>query len=141
MTVRTRAAAVATAALVAAGIGLTGSAAAAEGGPMDKKTFLEALSSGGDGAEKLLRLHFRGLIEGLEAANAALRRRGDTSLYCLPLGMIVQPQWLIDATKRYYDRYDNIPEAMPVAAVATIVLQDAYPCPTATANPEHGEVR
>lgn len=118
-----------------------GSSVAAMGGPLDKETFLEALNSGDEGAEKLLRLHFRGVIEGLEAANASLLRRGDAPLYCLPIGTLVHPEWLIDATKRYYDRFDNIPEAMPVAVVATNVLQDGYPCPAAIDHPGRREAR
>ena len=138
MTGRARAAVMVAAALVAAPAERP---VAAEGDPLDKETFLEALNSGDDGAGKLLRLHFRGVIEGLEAANASLLRRGGQPLYCLPLGTVVQPDWLIDATKRYYDRFDNIPEAMPVAVVATNVLQDGYPCPTAIEGPERREAR
>jgi len=97
--------------------------------PMDKETFLDAMASGSQDARNLVAIHFGGIIDGLEAANSALERRGATPLYCLPPATVVEAGWLLEETHDYLKRFGDIPDKMSVAVVATFVLKDAYPCP------------
>ena len=95
---------------------------------MDKALFQE-IEQGNDAQVKgLLLVHLRGVLNGLEAANMALLRRGEAPLFCPPPDQVLTPEWLRISLSDYLRRFPAIPPNISIAVVATFALEDSFAC-------------
>ena len=63
---------------------------------MDKTMFLDAQITGDNEQRALLKVYFLGILNGLEASNMDLLRRGRSPLFCPPPEQALKPQLLIN---------------------------------------------
>ena len=96
---------------------------------MDKALFLEIVTSGDTEQQALLLVYIRGLLNGLESADIALRKEGRERLACPPDDAPLEPGWLIDKLVAYYTQYPDIPGNISVGVTATLMLAELFPCP------------
>lgn len=99
---------------------------------MDKALFLELANTQDSQAWGLLLVNLKGVLAGLEAANMALVRRGDDTLYCPPPDAAITPDWAADEMLAYLKRYPSIPDSMSIAVIASFTLAEVFPCETGT---------
>jgi hypothetical protein len=78
--------------------------------------------------EPVMKIVINSIYQGIAYANAdvELKWKG-VSLYCLPAGLVLTTEPLLDLVARHTTRYPQIAGA-PIGAVLLQALEDSFPC-------------